>query len=256
MNFFFGLKNDFFLNEITIPKFQNNNTKNLSYTPYECYVEKNEWKFNKAIYIERDNFYTIENDNINEKKIFFLSNEKEVKENFDLKKKLINLNYFTDTKPIEYRSNLKVYLKEYGFSSYQSEYPYEMTKKTGSIITPISSLLNKIADKNFILFRNIYFKPIKHEFNAYLLDLQKKIIVSKFIFQTNQCNQIEIQNSQINENIFFITENFIGIPIFVSLKDGHISLEHTHPPHLYILGQDKFKKVKEFKENVKKIFNR
>ena len=37
-----------------------------------------------------------------------------------------------------------------GFSSYQSEYPYEMTIKNGSVLSPLSILLNNRNDYNFI----------------------------------------------------------------------------------------------------------
>ena len=53
--------------------------------------------------------------------------------------------------------------------------------------------------------------------------------------------------------MFFITKGFLGIPIYLSLKDGHLSLEHSHPPHEYILGKNKFKKVSELKKELNEI---
>ena len=43
-----------------------------------------------------------------------------------------------------------------GFSSYQSEYPFSMTTKKGSILSPLSSLCNKNADENIIIFNKGY----------------------------------------------------------------------------------------------------
>ena len=47
--------------------------------------------------------------------------------------KLKNFNNFTDTSPA-FRANLKIYLDKGGFSSYQSEYPYNMITKRGSVV--------------------------------------------------------------------------------------------------------------------------
>ena len=43
--------------------------------------------------------------------------------------------------------------------------------------------------------------------------------------------------------------------MFVSIKNKHISFEHTHPPHEYILSQNKFKKITELKEEINAIVN-
>ena len=67
-------------------------------------------------------------------------------------KKLKNFNNFTDTSPA-FRANFKIYLNQGGFSSYQSEYPYSMITKKGTILSSISSLANSNADKNFILIK-------------------------------------------------------------------------------------------------------
>ena len=86
---------------------------------------------------------------------FFISNEYEVgliKKNFS---ELLNLNKFTNTTP-EYRANFKILNYKGGYSSYQSDYPYEMIKINGNIISSLFSLTNKHADKNYILFRNIF----------------------------------------------------------------------------------------------------
>ena len=47
----------------------------------------------------------------------------------------------------------------------------------------------------------------------------------------------------------------IGIPIFCSIKNKHISLEHTHPPHTYIMSEDKFKIVSELKKEFSEIIH-
>ena len=143
-----------------------------------------------------------------------------------------------------------------GFSSYQSEYPYEMTKNQGSVLSPIFPLLNKDADSNFIIFQNIYYQPINKKFNSYIVDVKKNMIINKFELITNSTNILNIKKNEIDKNFFFYSDGFLGIPIYVSIKDGHFSMEHTHPPHLYLLGEDKYLKVNELKKHVKKIISK
>ena len=57
---------------------------------------------------------------------------------------------------------------------------------------------------------------------------------------TNETNIIPICNNLIHPNIYLLTDKFIGIPIFCSIFNGYLSLEHTHPPHQYLLSTDKF----------------
>ena len=63
---------------------------------------------------------------------------------------LLNLNNFTDTDPA-FRANLKIYNFKGGFSSYQSDYPYEMIVKKGNILSGLRFLTNKDS-KNIIFF--------------------------------------------------------------------------------------------------------
>ena len=58
-----------------------------------------------------------------------------------MEKKIKNFNNFTDTFP-SFRSNFKIYLNNGGFSSYQSEYPYSMVNKKGTILSGVSSIAN------------------------------------------------------------------------------------------------------------------
>ena len=43
--------------------------------------------------------------------------------------------------------------------------------------------------------------------------------------------------------------------MFVSIKNKHVSLEHTHPPHEYILSKNSFKKIAELKNEINEIIN-
>ena len=52
-----------------------------------------------------------------------------------------------------------------------------------------------------------------------------------------------------------MTDKFLGIPIYMSIKNKHISFEHTHPPHEYILSKNKFEKISQLKNEVNEIIN-
>ena len=130
-----------------------------------------------------------------------------------------------------------------------------MIEKRGSILSQISSLANKNAEKNYIFIKNIYEKPIYETFLAYLVNIKSKKIEEKIEIKTNYMNCFELKKTLIKPEIFLVTDNYLGIPMYVSIKNKHISFEHTHPPHEYILGQDKFKTVSNLKKEINEIIN-
>ena len=85
-------------------------------------------------------------------------------------KELFSVNNYTDTEPA-YRANLEICNNLGGFSSYQSEYPSNMIKVNSSVLTSLGSLTNFFAEKNILIFRNIYFKPVKKQFDLIIFDI-------------------------------------------------------------------------------------
>ena len=130
-----------------------------------------------------------------------------------------------------------------------------MIKIKGSVLSSVSSIANKEADKNYILLKNIFEKPIQKTFNGYLVDIKQKVILEKYELQTNYSNLLLIKNNHIKPEVYFITKQFLGIPVYISEKKGHLSMEHTHPPHTHILTGNKYKVVKNLKERVNEIIN-
>ena len=253
MMFFFGIKNFEFSSQLQIPLFQNVGNLSSNISLYKCYAEENKWKIleltNNRL---NDDFYIIENDEIDNETIFFLA-EKEDFIDYDYLS-LKNFNNFTDTIPA-YRANLQINLLNGGFSSYQSDYPFDMTLKKGSILSSVCSIANADAQKNYIFIKNIYTKPIHESFNAYLVNIEKKIVEEKFEVKTNYTNFFELDKALIRPEIFLVTESYLGIPMYVSTNNGHISFEHTHPPHEFILSENKFKKVSDIKKKINEIIN-
>jgi hypothetical protein len=252
MNYFFGINNSEFSSELQIPLFQNRNKKPSNLLLYEATIYNNEWKIKQIDnrQINKD-FYLLNSKDITNSNIFFLASPKdlEVKKN-----KLENFNKFTETSPA-YRANLKIVLKNGGFSSYQSEYPFSMIEKKGSILSSVCSLANRNADKNYIFIKNIFVDPIIESFDIYLVDIIKKKIEEQFEINTNYTNCFELKKSLIKPEIFLVSKNYIGIPMYVSVKNNHVSFEHTHPPHEYILSNNKFKKISDLKKEINEIVN-
>jgi len=251
MNYFFAIKNEFLNCFLTIPRFKNSQIVDKNYLLYSAKIFNNQWLIEEKCSKKNSDFFFLENEELDNSQIFFLAKKEHLSNNkyfIELK----NLNSFTDTMP-DFRSNLKIEIKDKGFSSYQSDYPYNLCKKKGSIISPISILLEKNADKNYFFFKNIYIKPVKEEFYIYFINLKKKIVLEKKKVITNHTNQIEIESKFINSDTYIFSDKFLGVPIYVSIKNNHISMEHTHPPHLYIWGNDKFTKVTELKNKINEI---
>lgn len=253
MNYFFGINNNLFKSEIQIPIFQNRNLKKKSLKLFKTYPNNNKWVL-KEIYNKKinDYFFILKDKDILNNEIFFLADES-IYDQFD-EKKLKNFNNFTDTSPA-YRANFKIYLNNGGFSSYQSEYPYSMTLKKGTILSSVSSIANYDADENYILIKNIFHEPIQENFNAYLVNYKNKTVELKFKIKTNYTNCLKINKKHINSDVFLVTDNFLGIPMYVSLKNNFLSFEHTHPPHEYILSNNRFTKVSDLKKEINEIIS-
>ena len=251
MNFFYGINNTFLKSEIQIPRFQNRYLKKSKLKLFKIYPKNNTWILQEIFQKKaNDYFYILRDGDISNNEIFFLADERILEEFND--KKLKNYNDFTDTIPA-FRANLKIYLNQGGFSSYQSEYPYIMTTKKGTIMSPVASIANSYADKNYILIKNIFVEPIESNFKAYLVNHKTKKIEEQFEIKTNYTNCIEINKKHIKPEIFLITEKFLGIPMYISIKNNFLSFEHTHPPHEYILSENKFSKIKELKKELNEI---
>ena len=256
MNYFFGIKNSFLNSKLTIPRFQNSNPTKKEYILFQLEIINQSWKISNLSNIDlNSDFYKIGSSLIGNGNIFCLATKAEIleleKNNYS---KLVNFNNFTDTNP-DYRANLQVSIEGGGFSSYQSDYPFSMVTKKGSILSALSSLCNKNADQNIIFFKNIYELPIQEEFCVFFVNIKTMKVLKKEVVSTNFLNEIIVEKEFIKPEVFLFTDKYIGIPIFCSIKNKHISLEHTHPPHTYIMSEDKFRIVSELKKEFSEIIN-
>ena len=256
MNYFFGIKNSFLNSKLTIPRFQNSNPTKKEYMLFQLEIINQSWKISNLNNIDlNSDFYKIGSSLIGNGNIFCLATKAEIleleKNNYS---KLVNFNNFTDTIP-GYRANLQVSIEGGGFSSYQSDYPFSMVTKKGSILSALSSLCNKNADQNIIFFKNIYELPIQEEFCVFFVNIKTMKVLKKEVVSTNFLNEIIVEKEFIKPEVFLFTDKYIGVPIFCSIQDKHISFEHTHPPHEYIMNEDRFKLVSELKKEFSEIIN-
>ena len=252
MNFFFALNLNNFNNLITIPKFTNEGMKLKGISLFSAKIIKDKWLIRKQHYKEDKNFIYLDVLPQNLDDIFFLNHCSFCDINQEISVKELKL--FYDIKSnYTFRANLNIMNAEHGSSSYQSEYPFEMTNKKGSILSTVSSVINE-ENSNIIAFKQIYYLPIKKPFKIFLVDFKRKEILSKATFYTNSTNIINISKIKNLKNCCFYSDGFLGIPIFISYgnKNG-VSMEHSHPPHLYLQSKNKFELVSNLKNKVKSI---
>ena len=141
MNFFFGLKDNKFKSNITIPRFQNKSYSQKDYYLYTAFVKNKLWHIEQTNCEYDNDFFYVRSTNIENNLIFFLAKADELN-NLNNLKRLNDYNTFSNTTPA-FRSNLEIKLEDKGISSYQSEYPFKMVTKTGSIMSSVYSILNK-----------------------------------------------------------------------------------------------------------------
>ena len=249
MNYFFLLTKEDLKSKLSIPKFKNSGEFCKNYELFGARIDNQKWKFYEPECMESENFWKVESDEKNIYDIFFLAS----KDQFHLQSnsnKLLDLNKFTNTFP-DYRANLSVINEAGAISSYQSEYPYQMTQKKGSIYSSISTLGNFNALENGVFIRNIYNEPIQEEFDGYIYDYKSGKVLKKVTLLTNSCSFISFEHIKDNGSLILFCKGYLGVPIYFSKsKAGNLSLEHTHPPHENIQGPDRFKIVSMIKKDL------
>jgi len=255
MNYFFGIKNKILNSKLTIPRFQNSGKTQNDLLVYRAYIQNNKWQIEIVNCEQNKNFYFINSNLSNNDNVFFLAKDNDLKKLDEIHfSKLLNLNKFTDTSPA-FRSNLQIYNQDGGFSSYQSEYPYSMIVKKGSILSPVNVLCNKDAEINLVFIKNIYEFPYNIEFKIYFLNINTRKVIKEENIYTNYTNEIVIEKDLITPEIMLYTDKYLGIPMFVSIHNSSISFEHTHSHNEYILSPDKFEKTSELKKEISEIIN-
>ena len=60
----------------------------------------------------------------------------------------------------------------------------------------------------------------------------------------------------IKPNVYFYSYEILGVPVFVTIKGKFVSLEHTHSPHHFVVGEENNKIVNNLKNQFNEIINK
>ena len=227
MNFFFGFVNDEISSQITIPKFNYigkrvlKDSKVVSLNPNNLF-----WQLSFPEIIENKNFFILKK-GIDNKKIFCLIQSDKIEKHFknNTIKELINFENKFDNDVVEFRSNFKIFLKNGGFSSYQSEYNFNMCNRAGNILSPLSTLLNINAEQNFIIFRNVSINPFIKSFRYFFICKKMKKILHQGKIWSNYSNKINVNEEFIKDSVYFYSENFFFVNFIFIFSISNIGFE-------------------------------
>ncbi len=148
----------------------------------------------------------------------------------------------SDMTPVAERASICFY-KDKSFSSYQGEFPYQMSKVRGTFLA-FDSLMrhtNK-SIKTKLVFINIHSKKLFKK-QVFHLNLAKSVSKEKIISSKYVHNSVGIIDIPAYDDIelCIYSKDTLGIPIFISYNNlGYLSVEHTHPP-AELFWKNKFK---------------
>jgi len=119
------------------------------------------------------------------------------------------------------------------FSSYQSEFPYAMSKLKGTFLAFDQLISKNVKHINKVVFINIFSGPLtkKEKFLLKVYDRNKKEELVKLNYEHNSATIIDI-GPVCDKDLIFYSKDTLGIPIFLTYDKSNtfLSVEHTHPP--------------------------
>lgn len=248
MNYFFFTSSEDYDCRLTVPKFRADGGTRRGNQLICARIVNSSWDFKIAeADEENDSFWYLDSGSFQQDDIFFIATAEELQRQKH-EGSLIELNDFTHTDPA-FRCNLAVSNSQGGWSSYQSEYPYRMIGKRGTIFSNIASLSNPEAKLNGCFLRNIFHQPIIESYRVLVFNALTNDVLLETSASSNQTNYISFDTLPTEQGELVLwAESFLGIPIYVSTDELHnISMEHTHPPHESVHGSDRFALVGKLK---------
>jgi len=148
----------------------------------------------------------------------------------------------SDMSPVNARASVYFY-KNKSFSSFQGEYPYQMSKVKGSFLAFDSLMQDTNKDINTrVVFINLYSQKLslKQKFHLNIANSYSKEKVGSIIYVHNSAGIIDIPVNDDMELCIY-SKDTLGIPIFISHNNlGYLSVEHSHPPsELFLKNKSK-----------------
>lgn len=139
-----------------------------------------------------------------------------------------------DRSPVNERATIH-FSKGKAFSSYQGEFPYQMSLVKGTFLAFDPLVIKRSEDANIktkIVLINIHSAELNSKTNCSLkiADANTKELINVEKYVQNSAAIIEIDQANERELCFY-SKDTLGIPLFIAYNDsGFLSLEHTHPP--------------------------
>ncbi len=155
-----------------------------------------------------------------------------------------------DLSPVNERATIS-FTKGKAFSSYQGEFPFQMSRIKGTFLAfdPLMQDKSELT-KTKIVFVNIYSNKLteKEFFELNVADSNSKEKITSKKYVHNSAGIIDMQAID-NIELCFYSRDTLGVPIFISYDDtGYLSVEHTHPPSEFFWN-NKFKGQQILKQN-------
>ena len=136
-------------------------------------------------------------------------------------------------------------------SAYMSEIPSFMLQVSSPTVSDLSAHLSIASRKRFLFFAS--WTPGMNLKKGYLVDDDRKKVLVEAPLTTFR-DGFEI-DEKMGQKITFVAPDALGVPIVGNLgRKGFLSVEHTQPPHSFLLAQD-FSKIKQYKDRYVSLLN-
>jgi hypothetical protein len=148
-----------------------------------------------------------------------------------------------DKSPVNERGMIR-FARDGNQSSYQGEYPHQMSSRTKGSMISFGTLLS--GQPNFTHTRIVLINicsallPKKEKFQCHLSSVSTKKTFQVRDYTHNSCAIFQVDHSLISEELVLSSHQTNGIPIYISynpgIKGSMISVEHSHPPSECFFG--------------------
>lgn len=259
MNYFFLFENFDFTSKVQIPKFRNDGVICNGLELYALAPSEKTWKLKQVDCEENSSFFYLNSDKQSAGNLYFVAKHSDLSHLRDHNlASLQHVSDFTSTDPA-YRCSFSVSKKcndNQISTSYQAEYPFQMTQRKGSVVSAVAMLSNRKGVANYLVFPSFFKEPCQQTFVVYFISKKRRVILGTHTFQTNTVNMVPLDNTLLQDDVYFVSTEYLGVPIYLSIgHDGSLSMEHTHPPHENVPGPDRFLYVKEMKREFLEIIS-
>ena len=129
-----------------------------------------------------------------------------------------------------------------GFSSYQGEFPHQMSKIKGTFLGFDPLVQRNCGSVDSVLvFVNIFSQSlqVKENFTFVVASADTRKIISTHSYTHNSAAIIPVASLDDGAKVFY-SKDTLGVPIFLSYEngfDGNVTVEHTHPPAELFMGK-------------------